>query len=65
MNLNAGTATVIGLINDSRTTDFKAGDYAISLHIAGNILNSGLRIDSSFEEIGAEVTGADLEIYQK
>ncbi len=65
MNLNGGTATVIGLINDSRTTDFKAGDYAISLHIAGNILNSGLRIDSSFEEIGAEVTGADLEIYQK
>ncbi|MBQ8718169.1 MAG: hypothetical protein IJY66_02760 [Clostridia bacterium] len=65
MNLNAGSATVIGLINDTRTTDFKAGDFAISLHIAGNILNSGLRIDPSFEEVGADITGADLEIYQK
>ena len=65
LQLNAGTATVIGLINDSRTTDFKAGDFAMELHIAGNILASGLRIDDSFDSIGAVVSGADLEIYQK
>lgn len=62
---NGGDLVVIGLINDSRTTDFVTNGDASSLHIAGNLFNSGLRIDGSFDENGVNVTGEDLTIYEK
>jgi hypothetical protein len=64
-NHNGGDLVVIGLINDSRTTDFVTNGDASSLHIAGNLFNSGLRIDGSFDENGVNVTGEDLTIYEK
>ncbi len=65
LQLNNGSATVIGLINTSRTTDFEAGGSADALHISGNILATGLRLGKSFEENDVIVTGADPERYAK
>lgn len=60
------TVTLIGLINNTRTTDFKcsAGSQS-SIHITGNLFKSGLRFHSSITEFGTEITGADLDLYGK
>ncbi len=60
------TVTLIGLINNSRTTDFKcsAGSQS-SIHITGNLFKSGLRFHSSVTEYETEITGADLDLYGK
>ncbi|MBQ7338764.1 MAG: hypothetical protein IJW40_09975 [Clostridia bacterium] len=65
VQLNAGTATIIGLINDSRTTDFGTDGGGYSIHVAGNIFSSGLRFGEAIEEYGVKITGADVERYAK
>jgi hypothetical protein len=63
MTLNAGSASVIGLINAKRTVDFIAGDMAMELHLAGNIFFGGLDMDRSIDDNGVELSGADIEAY--
>ena len=53
----AGKANFFGLFNAGRSVDFKLGQDASALHIAGNVLRSGLRITG--EENGCQITGAD------
>ena len=57
--LNAGLASFIGVINNSRTTDAIAGDMALGLNLSGNLFASGVRIDSSFDE--DLLSGADVK----
>ncbi len=63
VQLNGGEIVMIGLINDSRTTDFKASLNGQAIHVSGNLFNSGLRFDSSIDENGIPVSGEDLSIY--
>lgn len=56
---NAGTANFYGLFNAGRSVDFKIGENASALHLAGNVLRSGLRITGT--ENPCRITGADAE----
>ncbi|MBE6661124.1 MAG: hypothetical protein E7605_06945 [Ruminococcaceae bacterium] len=57
--LNAGSASFVGVINASRTTDAVAGDMAMSLNLSGNLFASGIRIDKSFTD--DMLSGTDIE----
>ncbi|MBR5797845.1 MAG: hypothetical protein IKY29_02720, partial [Clostridia bacterium] len=57
--LNAGSASFVGVINASRTTDAIAGDMAMSLNLSGNLFASGIRIDKSFTD--DMLSGTDIE----
>lgn len=57
--LNAGSASFVGVINDSRTTDVVAGDDAINLNLSGNIFASGIRLDDTVTD--GLLTGTDVK----
>ncbi len=57
--LNGGSASFVGVINQSRTTDAVAGEMAVGLNLSGNLFATGVRIDSSFTE--DMLSGTDVE----
>ncbi|MBQ7338763.1 MAG: hypothetical protein IJW40_09970 [Clostridia bacterium] len=63
LQLDAGSANILGLINDTDTVDYCAGQSAVSLHIAGNLYASKLRLDDSVKNGSLTLSGTDAAAY--